>query len=223
MKVPLQWGCMERLIHFVEISFVRVVFFLYDRERNQTNPRLSFLVSRVIVMDFRVSYITIRIDALSISVSVQLWHVRYHISSTLFRGQSISWDHQAVSWCGTYATVSIRFLGEEGCLSEENWDVYVPMQGIDEGLSAPSVRRSDWSWYGIESCRSSWRTWKKNFIQKIRYNLFVRRNESIPWLGIVVTTSWVNWGQDGRYRTRFRSHLQDEISRSQSKLQGRRC
>ena len=119
MKVPLQWGCMERLIHFVEISFVRVVFFLYDRERNQTNPGLSFLVSRVIVMDFRVPHITIRIDALSISVSVQLWHVRYHISSTLSRGQSISWDHQAVSWCGTYATVPIRFLGAEGCLSEE--------------------------------------------------------------------------------------------------------
>ena len=134
MKVPLQWGCMERLIHFVEISFVRVVFFLYDRERNQTNPGLSFLVSRVIVMDFRVPHITIRIDALSISVSVQLWHVRYHISSTLSRGQSISWDHQAVSWCGTYATVPIRFLGEEGCLSEENWDVYVPLQGIDERL-----------------------------------------------------------------------------------------
>ena len=63
---------MERLIHFFEISFVRVVFFLYDRERNQTNPGLSFLVSRVIVMDFRVSHITIRINALSISVSVQL-------------------------------------------------------------------------------------------------------------------------------------------------------
>ena len=134
MKVPLQWGCMERLIHFVEISFVRVVFFLYDRERNQTNPGLSFLVSRVIVMDFRVSYITIRIDALSISVSVQLWHVRYHISSTLSRGQSISWGHQVVSWCGTYATVPIRFWHEEGCLSEENWDVYVPLQGIDERL-----------------------------------------------------------------------------------------
>ena len=63
---------MERLIHFVEISFVRVVFFLYDRERNQTNPGLSFLVSRVIVMDFRVPHITIRIDVRSISVSVQL-------------------------------------------------------------------------------------------------------------------------------------------------------
>ena len=132
MKVPLQWGCTERLIHFVEISFVRVVFFLYDRERNQTNPGLSFLVSRMIVMDFRVPYITISIDALSISVSVQLWHVRYHISSTLSRGQSISWDHQAVSWCGTYATVPTRFLDEEGCLSEESWDVYVPLQGIDE-------------------------------------------------------------------------------------------
>ena len=63
---------MERLIHFVEISFVRVVFFLYDRERNQTNPSLSFLVSKVIVMDFRVSHITIRIDALGVSVSEQL-------------------------------------------------------------------------------------------------------------------------------------------------------
>ena len=134
MKIPLQWGCMECLIHFVEISFVRVVFFLYDRERNQTNPGLSFLVSRVIVMDFRVSNITIRIDALSISVSVQLSHLRYHISSTLSRGQSISWDHQAVSWCGTYATVPIRFLGAQGCLLEENWDVYAPLQGIDERL-----------------------------------------------------------------------------------------
>ena len=161
MKVPLQWGCMERLIHFVEISFVRVVFFLYDRERNQTNPGLSFLVSRMIVMDFRVPYITISIDALSISVSAVVTCTISHLFDAVpwsidllgSSGSIVMWNirdspDSILGWGG------VSFRRKLGRLrsAARNW------RETSTILSAPSVWRTDWSWYGLASYRSSSRT-----------------------------------------------------------------
>ena len=95
----------------------------------------------------RVPHIAISTGALVISVSAQLFHGGHQILFDAVQWPSISWNHDACSWCATCATASIGFFDVEGCCSEETWVVDVPLgggqfvsgkslQGIDEGPHA---------------------------------------------------------------------------------------
>ena len=112
-------------------------------------------------------------------------------------------------------------LGCVGVLLGRNlvrWRSY--LRGTSCILSAPSPRRSDWSWWG--SCRSSWRTWRTSS-KTLDTTFSFCTSESYSESESLQRRAGSQWDQDGRCSARFRSHLQDEQRRSQSKLQGRRC
>ena len=181
----------------------------------------------------RVWHIAISVGALVLSVPAQLPHGGRHI---LFDAVLWPWFPGIMMHVRDVQHVRqprFRFLDEEGCCSEETWVVDVPpgggqsapgksLQGIDEGLRAFGAhpQHEDQADPDTERRVADHFQGLRELHQKTRYNLFCGRSESNSELGIVATS---RWGQDGRCRARIRFHLQDELSRSQSKLQVHRC
>ena len=199
-------------------------------ERNQQRHVCQHLAAE---RPARVWHIAISIGALVISVPAQLLHGRRHILFDAVPWPPISWYHDACSWCATCATASIRFLDERGVARKKPGSftflleagnpylekVYKELTRDFEHLERSVSTKARLILTRNGELQIIFKDFE-NFIKRVDTTLFCGRSESYSELGIVATT---RWGQYGRCRARIRSHLQDELSRPQSKLQVNRC
>ena len=182
----------------------------------------------------RVRHIAISIGALVISVPAQLLHGGRQI---LF--DAVQWPWLPGIMMHVHDVQHVRqprfwFLDEEECCSEEIGVVDVPHEG-GQFVPEKSVQEFDEGRRAFE-CTFSTKTrliltrngelqniFKnfENFIKRLDTTFFFCKSASNSELGDYCNNAL--GGQDGRCSARFRSHLQDELRRSYSKLQGRRC